>query len=169
MIALPSAAVPLILTSRSLPDCAIVMVCSLGGVPVLYFDFSRLSCQVPANGSAAMRSAASPKRANASFAYRIVSPPLWWDYTALQRGRSAQQRGDRKKGTRCILAAMKRSARSRVRTSRTWKEGRVLLERWRRNLATIEVELKQPRLIDVLPIQFVGGEPVQPEGKRCTG
>src|SRR5713101_9586384 len=44
-------------------------------------------------------------------------------------------------------------------------EGRVLLERWRRNLATIEVELKQPRLIDVLPIQFVGGEPVQPEGK----
>jgi len=60
---------------------------------------------------------------------------------------------------------MKRSARSRVRTTRTWKEGRVLLERWRGNLATIEVELKQPRLIDVLPIQFVGGEPVQPEGK----
>ncbi len=59
---------------------------------------------------------------------------------------------------------MKRSARSRVKTIRTWKEGRVLLERWRRNLATIEVELKQPRLIDVLPIQFVGGEPVQPEG-----
>jgi hypothetical protein len=41
--------------------------------PVLYFDLSRLSFQVPAKGSAATRVAASPKRANASFAYRIVS------------------------------------------------------------------------------------------------
>ena len=60
---------------------------------------------------------------------------------------------------------MKRGARTVVKTIRTSKEGRVLLERWRRNLATIEVELKQPRLIDALPIQFVGGEPVQPERK----
>ena len=37
---------------------------------------SRLSFQVPANGSAAMRTAASPKRANASLAYRILVPPL---------------------------------------------------------------------------------------------
>ncbi len=58
---------------------------------------------------------------------------------------------------------MKRNARPGVKKIRTWKEGRVLLERWRRNLATIEVELKQPRLIDGVPIQFVGGEPVQPE------
>src|SRR6266852_1329518 len=72
MIALPSAAVPLIVTSRSLPDSAIVAVCSLGGVPVSYFDLSRLSFQVPAKGSAATRVAASPKRANASFAYRMI-------------------------------------------------------------------------------------------------
>jgi len=64
-----------------------------------------------------------------------------------------------------MVTAMKRSARPSVKTIHTWKEGRVLLERWRRNLATIEVDLKQPRLIDVLPIPFVGGEPVQPERK----
>src|SRR5229473_1575352 len=73
MIALPSAAVPLMVTSRSLPASAIVAVCSLGGAPVLYFVLALLSFHVPANGSAAMRRAASPKRANASFAYRMVS------------------------------------------------------------------------------------------------
>src|SRR6266480_6751675 len=73
MIALPSATVPLMITSRSLPVSAIVTVCSLGAVPVLYFDLALLSFQVPAKGSAATRAAASPKIANASFAYRIVS------------------------------------------------------------------------------------------------
>src|SRR6266851_5426437 len=106
MIALPSAAVPLILTSRSLPDFAIVMVCSLGGVPVLYFDFSRLSFQVPANGSAAMRTAASPKRANASFTYRIVCLLCGGIISRYGEGEARSPGpGDRKKGTRCILAA----------------------------------------------------------------
>src|SRR5712692_6616770 len=74
MSAVPSEAVPLTVTSRSLPASAIVMVCSLGGEPVLYFDLALLIFQVPANGSAATRVAASPKRANASFAYRMMIP-----------------------------------------------------------------------------------------------
>lgn len=45
------------------------------------------------------------------------------------------------------------------------KEGRALLERWRKNLLTVEVELKQPRVIDVLPLDFVSGEPVQRKGE----
>src|SRR5438552_635378 len=72
-IGVPSPAVPLFVMSRSLPDSTMVIVCSLGGVPVLYFDLAWSSFQVPAKGSAATSTAANPKNANASFAYRIRS------------------------------------------------------------------------------------------------
>jgi len=39
------------------------------------------------------------------------------------------------------------------------------LERWRKDLKTLTVELKQPRVIDLVPIDFVSGEPVEREGK----
>ena len=51
------------------------------------------------------------------------------------------------------------------KTVHGWREARALLERWRKDLKTLNVELKQPRVIDVVPIDFVSGEPVEREGK----
>jgi len=51
------------------------------------------------------------------------------------------------------------------RTVRGWRDARTLLERWRKDLKTLTVELKQPRVIDLVPIDFVSGEPVEREGK----
>ena len=34
-----------------------------------------------------------------------------------------------------------------------------------KNLATVQVELKRPRVIDFVPIDFVGSEPVERQGK----
>jgi hypothetical protein len=45
------------------------------------------------------------------------------------------------------------------------REARTLLERWRKDLKTLTVELKQPRVIDLVPIDFVSGEPVEREEK----
>ena len=36
--------------------------------------------------------------------------------------------------------------------------------RWRKDLKMLTVELKQPRVIDVVPIDFVSGEPVERKG-----
>ena len=61
---------------------------------------------------------------------------------------------------------MKRTKQKpKKRTVRSWKQARSALERWRRNLATLQVELKQPRVIEALPIDFIGGEPSEREGK----
>ena len=61
---------------------------------------------------------------------------------------------------------MKRAKRkAQGKTVRGWREARTLLERWRKDLRTLTVELKQPRVIDVVPIDFVSGEPVKREGK----
>ena len=51
------------------------------------------------------------------------------------------------------------------RTIRNWKAARTRLERWRKHLKTLTVELKQPRVMDVVPIDFVSGEPVEREGR----
>ena len=51
------------------------------------------------------------------------------------------------------------------KTVRGWREAGALLERWRKELKTLTVELKQPRVIDLVPIDFVSGEPVEREGK----
>ena len=59
---------------------------------------------------------------------------------------------------------MRGSGRRAKKTIRSWKQAKLLLERWRRELANIKVELKQPRVIDVVPIDFVSGEPVEREG-----
>ncbi|HJY86952.1 MAG TPA: hypothetical protein VKE24_08960 [Candidatus Acidoferrales bacterium] len=56
----------------------------------------------------------------------------------------------------------KRKASKRI--VRSWAQGRVLLERWRRNLVPIHVELKQPRAIDAVPVDFLRGEPVERTG-----
>jgi hypothetical protein len=53
----------------------------------------------------------------------------------------------------------------RRKTIQSWNQATPLLERWRKDLKTLTVELKQPRVIDVVPIDFVSGEPVELEGK----
>lgn len=47
---------------------------------------------------------------------------------------------------------------------RSWAQRRSLLERWRKNCSPVQVELKQPRAIDVVPIDFLRGEPVKRQG-----
>lgn len=55
--------------------------------------------------------------------------------------------------------------KGRGKTVRAWREVRAVLQRWRKDLKTLSVELRQPRVIDVVPIDFVSGEPVKREGK----
>ncbi len=55
---------------------------------------------------------------------------------------------------------MKRAKPKRAaKTIRSWAQARALLERWRRNLTNVNVELKRPRAIDAVPIDFLRGEP----------
>lgn len=54
--------------------------------------------------------------------------------------------------------------KQRRRRIQNWKSARPLLERWRKNLANVRVELKQPRAIALTPIDFVSGEQVEREG-----
>ncbi len=61
------------------------------------------------------------------------------------------------------MARFKRKAQRK--TVRGWREAKTLLERWRKDLKTLTVELKQPRVIDLVPIDFASGEPVEREGK----
>jgi hypothetical protein len=64
---------------------------------------------------------------------------------------------------------MTRARRNRRKQRRKriqgWKGAKPLLERWRKSLTTVAVELKQPRIIDVASFDFVGGEPVVRKGK----
>ena len=50
----------------------------------------------------------------------------------------------------------------------SWRGARPLLEQWREDLRTLTVELRQPRVIDAAPIDFVSGEPDEREGKPTT-
>lgn len=59
---------------------------------------------------------------------------------------------------------MRSSVRQAKKTLRNWKQAKALLEHWRRDLATVNVELKRPRVIEIVPIDFVNGEPVEGEG-----
>jgi len=59
------------------------------------------------------------------------------------------------------MARFKRKAQRK--TVRGWREAKTLLVRWRKDLKTFTVELKQPRVIDLVPIDFVSGEPVERE------
>ncbi len=38
------------------------------------------------------------------------------------------------------------------------------METWRRECGNVQVELKRPRAIDIVPIDFIRGEPVEREG-----
>ena len=61
---------------------------------------------------------------------------------------------------------MTRAKRKQGRkTIQSWKGAKPLLERWRKSLTTVAVELKQSRVIDVVPIEFVGGEAVERTGE----
>jgi len=60
---------------------------------------------------------------------------------------------------------MKQTKRKRVKKLiRRWGLARLLLEGWRKKLTSIQVELKQPRVIDVAPVDFNRGERIEPEG-----
>ncbi|HEX2715913.1 MAG TPA: hypothetical protein VHM88_27330 [Candidatus Acidoferrales bacterium] len=59
----------------------------------------------------------------------------------------------------------RRKQEAQGKAVRGWREAMALLERWRKDLRTLTVDLKQPRVIDVVPIDFVSGEPVEREGK----
>jgi len=48
---------------------------------------------------------------------------------------------------------------------RSWKKAKAQLERWRREGTSVRVELKRPRVIDMVPIDFLRGEPVQSTGE----
>ena len=50
---------------------------------------------------------------------------------------------------------MKRTKRTIIRS---WKQAHTLLERWRRELASVEVTLKRPRVVGVVPLDFVSGD-----------
>jgi len=55
--------------------------------------------------------------------------------------------------------------RQRRKTIHSWKSARPFLEHWRKDLKTLAAELKQPRFIDAIPIDFVSGEAVERERK----
>jgi hypothetical protein len=51
-----------------------------------------------------------------------------------------------------------------VRTVQGWRKAAATLERWRRNLTRVEVRLKRPRVIDIVPVDYLSGEPSSREG-----
>ena len=63
---------------------------------------------------------------------------------------------------------MKRRPKKARRVVRSWKQARALLERWRRSSASVTVELTRPRVIDVVPIDFIRGEPAHQPGEPTS-
>ena len=59
----------------------------------------------------------------------------------------------------------RRKQASRQRTIRAWKQARAVLEAWRKKAAEIRIELKRARVIDVVPIDFIRGEPFDQKGQ----
>jgi hypothetical protein len=56
----------------------------------------------------------------------------------------------------------RKQARQRARgprVVRSWKKARPVLERWRKAGTTLRIRLRRPREIDVVPIDFLRGEP----------
>jgi hypothetical protein len=48
---------------------------------------------------------------------------------------------------------------ARAKTIRSWKQARPLFEKWRKACASVKIELRRPRVIDLAPIDFLRGEP----------
>ena len=65
-------------------------------------------------------------------------------------------------------ASGRRRGKARPRVIRTWSKARAQLKRWRCDAANLHVELKRPRVIDVVPIDFLRGEPVEQVGEPTT-
>lgn len=63
-----------------------------------------------------------------------------------------------------IIRTIRGGVRRAKKTISSWKQAKVLLEQWRRDLTNVSLELKRPRVIGVVPIEFVSGEPVEREG-----
>lgn len=63
---------------------------------------------------------------------------------------------------------MKRTRKPQPRILRSWTKAQAQLMRWRRDVANLQVELKRPRVIDVVPIDFLRGEPADEAGEPTT-
>lgn len=50
-----------------------------------------------------------------------------------------------------------------MRTVKGWPKARRVLEGWRKQLADLQVALKQPRAVEITPVNFATGEPVGPK------
>jgi hypothetical protein len=61
------------------------------------------------------------------------------------------------------MAAMRGGARRTEKTVDGWKEARPLLEQWRRDLAEVDFELKQPRVIEPVLTDSASGESIERE------
>ena len=66
------------------------------------------------------------------------------------------------------MAAMTSGARRTEKTVDGWKEARPLLEQWRRDLAEVDFELKQPRVIDPVSTDSSSGESIEREGSTAN-
>jgi len=53
-----------------------------------------------------------------------------------------------------------------MRTVHGWKKARPVLEGWRKKLLSLQVVLKQPRVIEIVPVDFSSGEPAGREGQQ---
>lgn len=51
-----------------------------------------------------------------------------------------------------------------MRKVKGWKKARPLLEGWRRTLTDVQVRLKRPRVVEMIPVDFTTGEPVMRKG-----
>lgn len=51
-----------------------------------------------------------------------------------------------------------------MRTIKGWAKARKTLEHWRRELTDVQVALKRPRVIEMIPVDFTTGEPVFRKG-----
>ena len=51
------------------------------------------------------------------------------------------------------------------RRVRSWEQAQPVLEGWRKKLTNLEVELKRPRVIDVVPVEFLRDESPEREGQ----
>jgi len=63
---------------------------------------------------------------------------------------------------------MKAPKHRRPRKVTAWKQARALFESWRKTNAQVKVELRRPRVIDIVPIDFLRGEPVGPAAGSPT-
>src|SRR5215467_14182840 len=65
--------------------------------------------------------------------------------------------------------AMTRAQQTQRReTILSWKSARPFFDHWRKELKTLTVELKEPRVIDAVPIDSVSGEPIERERRPTT-